>query len=246
MKHLSLRVTTLIISLTFTTLNATTLITFKDITEGYNGDLKFTTLEVSPDHIKTTVITNETSRSFEYSTSSRNLILKTSHPKETLVITPEQASLFKKQMNLAATDYEGFKKTLSLQEQALLSSIPKVSLPCMITKLSPERIYQLSEVGVSMNRWSCSHYKVMSKGTLIEEVWVTAFPLIKLNTSDFDVFKKFPDEYLTLLQAQISAIIPNIRIPFPEPSANGFPVKRIRYQDGKAIHTTQLLKVQTK
>ncbi|MSR89061.1 MAG: hypothetical protein EXS67_05365 [Candidatus Margulisbacteria bacterium] len=116
----------------------------------------------------------------------------------------------------------------------------------MITTLTPERNYQLVSKDAPCNRWICNHYKVYSKEDLIEEVWTVSLTTLGLQAADFTHFTQLSDATLTLLQSQINGIIPGIHIPFPEPSVGNFPIKRIRYKNGKPTQTTTLVKAEQK
>lgn len=123
---------------------------------------------------------------------------------------------------------------------------PQQRIPGMITIMTPERNYQLVSKDATCNRWICSRYKVYSKEDLIEEIWTLPLTTLGIEKTDFSVFTKLSDATLEILRSQIVGIIPGIHVPFPEPSVGNFPVKRIRYKNGKPTQTTTLVKAEQK
>lgn len=123
---------------------------------------------------------------------------------------------------------------------------PQHRITGMITTITPERNYQLVSKDATCNRWICNRYKVYSKEDLIEEVWTVSLTTLGIGKTDFSIFNKLSDATLEILRSQIAGIMPGIHVPFPEPSVGNFPVKRIRYKNGKPTQTTTLVKAEQK
>lgn len=137
-------------------------------------------------------------------------------------------------------------KTGSLELSKPNYKNPQQRIPGMITTMTTERNYQLISKDATCNRWICSRYKVYSKEDLIEEIWTVPLTTLDIEKTDFSVFTKLSDATLEILRTQIAGIIPGIHVPFPEPSVGNFPVKRIRYKNGKPSQTTTLVKAEQK
>ena len=128
------------------------------------------------------------------------------------------------------------RSSLSPEEQALMDQYAPQATD-LDSGASDPLNWSLVARGVTLDDWSCHHYRGTQEGVLEEETWTVSAEAVGLSAKDVAAFKSLA-EYMTELGGELEQVH-DLDDPSAIDTYTGFPVKTVEYQYGQAVRSTR-------
>jgi hypothetical protein len=154
-------------------------------------------------------------------------------------ITKAQLRQMKRQMDEYKKEMEAAMKNMPPEQRAMVEQMMKGQMPSAQPQ-EPEINYRRGGSG-KVGLWYCTKYQGFSKGSKVEEVWVTPFDKLGITPSDLKILNQmgnFFDEFYLGSGNSIVGDTEKWKNTF-----KGFPVKTTSYKHGNVVYEDHLEEV---